>query len=72
MEDQDALLTASKDTTSMEPKKITIFSNLNISTAYSISSEEFKWSPVRMSTALNFFENKLNINFKFLTFLVSG
>tara|TARA_A200000113_G_scaffold85663_1_gene76332 strand:- start:3771 stop:6449 length:2679 start_codon:yes stop_codon:yes gene_type:complete len=52
----------SKDSTSMEPKKITIFSNLNISTSYSISSEEFKWSPVRMSTALSFFENKLATN----------
>ena len=52
----------SKDSTSMEPKKITIFSNLNIATSYSISSEEFKWSPVRMSTALSFFENKLATN----------
>ena len=52
----------SKDSTSSEPKKITIFSNLNIATSYSISSEEFKWSPVRMSTALNFFENKLATN----------
>ena len=52
----------SKDSTSSEPKKITIFSNLNISTAYSISAKEFKWSPVRMSTALNFFDNKLATN----------
>ncbi len=52
----------SKDSTSIEPKKITIFSNLNISSAYSLSAKEFKWSPVRMSTALNFFENKLATN----------
>ena len=52
----------SKDSTSVEPKKITIFSNLNISTSYSISADEFKWSPVRMSTALNFFGNQLATN----------
>ena len=52
----------SKDSTSIEPKKITIFSNLNISTSYSISADEFKWSPVRMSTALNFFDKKLATN----------
>ena len=52
----------SKDSTSTEPKKITIFSNLNISTGYSISAKEFKWSPVRMSTALNFFDKKLATN----------
>ncbi len=51
-----------KDTTATEPKKISLLNNFNISTSYNLAGESFQLSPVRMSTALNFFQNKLTVN----------
>lgn len=51
-----------KDTTQVELKKITLLNNLNVSTSYNFTANQFKLSPVRMSTGLSFFKNKLSVN----------
>ena len=51
-----------KDSLSIEPKKVTILNNLNISTNYDLAVDSLKLSPIRMSTGTNLFNNKLNIN----------
>jgi lipopolysaccharide assembly outer membrane protein LptD (OstA) len=52
-----------KDSTKIEPKKIMLLNNLNISTSYNIDADSLKWSPVRVSGGTNLFKEKLNINF---------
>lgn len=52
-----------KDSTTTEPKKITIFNNLNFSTAYNIAGDSLRWSPMRMTGGTQIFNNKLGINF---------
>jgi len=51
-----------KDSTIIEPKKITLLNNLNLSTSYNIAADSLKWSPVRMSAGTTLLEDKLNIN----------
>ena len=51
-----------KDSLVIEPKKIKLLNNLNFSTSYNIAADSLKWSPVRMTTGTNLFEDKLNIN----------
>jgi len=50
-----------KDSTKTELKKIKLIDNLNISTSYSMSAEEFKLSPIRVTTGFTFFKS-LNVN----------
>ena len=51
-----------RDTTALEPKKIKLLNNLNLSTSYNIAADSLKWSPVRMSAGTTLFDDKLNIN----------
>ena len=51
-----------RDTTATEAKKISLLDNFNISTSYNLAGEEFQLSPVRMSTALKFFNKELTVN----------
>ncbi|MEY2867776.1 MAG: hypothetical protein RIR01_176, partial [Bacteroidota bacterium] len=53
------------DTTKTEPKKVMLLNNLNFSTSYNLDADgvtTLAWSPVRVSTGAQFFENKLNAN----------
>ena len=51
-----------RDSTKIEPKKITLLNNLNLSASYNIAADSLKWSPVRMSTGMSFLDDKLDIN----------
>ena len=52
----------SKDSLDPEPKKIKLLNNLNISTSYNIAATEFHLAPIRMTTGINFFKDKLTTN----------
>ena len=52
----------SKDTLDPEPKKIKILNNLNFSTSYNFTAEQFNLSPVRVTTGASVFKDKININ----------
>ena len=51
-----------KDTLQTELKKVTLLNNLNLSTSYNFAAETFKLSPIRMSTGLSLFKDKLSVN----------
>lgn len=51
-----------RDSTIIEPKKIKLLNNLNLSTSYNIAADSLNWSPIRMTTGTTLFDNKLNIN----------
>ena len=51
-----------RDSTILEPKKIKLLNNLNLSTSYNIAADSLNWSPIRMTTGTTLFDNKLNIN----------
>lgn len=51
-----------KDSTKTELKKIKLLNNLNFSTNYNITADSLRWSPVRMTTVLPLFDNKINVN----------
>ena len=50
------------DTTKTELKKVQLIKNLNFSTSYNMVSEEFKWSPVRVTSGIDLFDRKISIN----------
>ena len=52
-----------KDSTALEPKKISLLSNLNFSTSYNLAADSLKLSPIRMSGGTSLFDNELSINF---------
>jgi lipopolysaccharide assembly outer membrane protein LptD (OstA) len=52
-----------KDSTKIEPKKIMLLNNLNLSTSYDISADSLKLAPMRISAGTQLFKQKLNINF---------
>ncbi|WP_452224355.1 putative LPS assembly protein LptD [Lacinutrix chionoecetis] len=52
-----------KDSTKVEPKKITILNNLNFSTSYNLAGDSLRFSPVRMSGGTQLFDSKMNVNF---------
>ncbi|WP_289046214.1 putative LPS assembly protein LptD [uncultured Olleya sp.] len=52
-----------KDTTNVEPKKITLLNNLNFSTSYNIAGDSLKWSPLRVTGGTQLFDNKMSVNF---------
>lgn len=54
---------ASKDSTDVEDKKITLLNNLNFSTNYNIAADSLKWSPVSINAGTRFFKDKLSLNF---------
>uniref|UniRef100_UPI002621EA00 putative LPS assembly protein LptD n=1 Tax=uncultured Dokdonia sp. TaxID=575653 RepID=UPI002621EA00 len=53
-----------KDTTATEEyRKVALLSNLNLRTAYNITADSLKLSPIAVSGAIPIIENKLDINF---------
>jgi len=50
------------DSTKTELKKIQLIKNLNFNTSYNFISDEFKWSPVRVSSGIDLFNKKMAIN----------
>ncbi len=48
----------------LEPKKIVLLNNLNFSTAYNLSADSLKLSPINVSGTIPIIENKLDINFR--------
>ena len=52
-----------KDSTKIEPKKIPILSNLNISTAYNLESDSLRLSPLSINGGTTILDNKMSINF---------
>lgn len=50
------------DSTKTELKKIQLIKNLNFNTSYNFISDEFKWSPVRVSSGIDLFNKKIAIN----------
>jgi lipopolysaccharide assembly outer membrane protein LptD (OstA) len=54
-----------RDSTNTDPKKVMLLNNLNFTTSYNIDADgvtSLAWSPVRVSTGAQFFDNKLNTN----------
>ncbi len=55
-----------RDSTKVEPKKIMLLNNLNLSTSYNLNADgntNLAWSPVRVSGGTVLFKEKLNMNF---------
>jgi len=52
-----------KDSTVIEPKKVPILSNFNISTGYNIEADSLKLSPLSLNGGTNILDNKMSINF---------
>ena len=52
-----------KDSTKIEPKKISLLSNFNISTGYNFESDSLKLNPLSINGGTNILDNKMSINF---------
>jgi hypothetical protein len=52
-----------KDSTKLEPKKITLLNSLNFSSSYNFLADSLKLSPVRFSGGTNIFNRKMTVNF---------
>ncbi|MDO6472203.1 putative LPS assembly protein LptD [Maribacter sp. 1_MG-2023] len=52
-----------KDSTKIEPKKISLLSNFNISSGYNFESDSLKLNPVSINGGTNILDNKMSINF---------
>jgi lipopolysaccharide assembly outer membrane protein LptD (OstA) len=55
-----------KDSTKVEPKKIMLLNNLNLSTSYNLDADgvtALPWSPVRVSGGTQLLNKKMNVNF---------
>lgn len=52
-----------KDSTILEPKKVPILSNFNISTGYNFESDSLKLNPLSINGGTNILDNKMSINF---------
>lgn len=57
----DAKIT-DRDTTALEPKKITLLNNLNFSTAYNLAGDSLQWSPLQFTGSIPIIP-KLDFNF---------
>ena len=53
----------SKDSTSVEPRKVILLNNLNFSTSYNFAGDSLQWNPIRMNGSTQLFKGKMNINF---------
>jgi hypothetical protein len=51
-----------KDSTKLEPKRITLLNNLNLSTSYDITRDSLRWSTIGVSTGIDLLNKKLQIN----------
>ena len=55
-----------KDSTKIEPKKIMLLNNLNLSTSYNLDADgvtSLAFSPIRVSGGTTLLDNKMNVNF---------
>ena len=52
-----------KDTTAIEPKKINILNQFNLSTAYNFEADSLKLSPLNINGGTAILDQKMNINF---------
>lgn len=51
------------DSTEEGSKKVNILENLNFSTNYNMASQDFKWSPLRITGGTSFFDRNMSVNF---------
>ncbi len=51
-----------RDTTALEPKKVTLLNNLNFSTAYNLAGDSLNWSPLQFTGSIPIIP-KLDFNF---------
>ncbi len=51
-----------RDTTALEPKKVTLLNNLNFSTAYNLAGDSLNWSPLQFTGSIPIVP-KLDFNF---------
>lgn len=51
-----------RDSTVVEPKRISLINNLNFTSSYSISADSLKWQPVNISGSIPVFQ-KVDVNF---------
>ncbi len=51
-----------KDSAATKAKKVVLLNNLNLSASHNFASDSLRWTPVRMSTGLSFFNKKMSIN----------
>jgi lipopolysaccharide assembly outer membrane protein LptD (OstA) len=51
------------DSTATGPKKVILLNNFNITTSHNFAADSLRWSPLRMSSGLAFFKNKMSVNF---------
>jgi lipopolysaccharide assembly outer membrane protein LptD (OstA) len=54
-----------KDSTKVEPKKVMLLNNFNLSTGYNIAADSLAWSPLRITGGTNLFKQKMDVNFGF-------
>jgi hypothetical protein len=52
-----------RDSTKLEPKKIPLLSNLNLSTSYNIEADSLRLSPLSLNGGTTILQNKMSINF---------
>ena len=52
-----------RDTTKLEPKKIMLLNNLNLTTSYNATSDSLRWAPLRVSAGTVLLKDKMNVNF---------
>ncbi len=52
-----------KDSTALEPKKIPLLSNLNLSTSYNFEADSLRLSPININGGTTILDNKMSINF---------
>ncbi|SNR67284.1 hypothetical protein SAMN04488009_3102 [Maribacter sedimenticola] len=52
-----------KDSTKLEPKKVSLLSNFNISTGYNFESDSLRLNPLNINGGTNILDNKMSINF---------
>jgi hypothetical protein len=55
-----------KDSTKVEPKKIMLLNNLNLSTSYNLDADgvtSLAFAPIRVSGGTTLLDNKMNVNF---------
>ena len=52
----------SKDSTKVEPKKISLLKSLNVSANYNMAADTIKWSPMNVNGGTAFFNNKMAVN----------
>ena len=52
-----------KDSTKIEPKKVSLLSNFNISTGYNFESDSLRLNPLTVNGGTNILNNKMSINF---------